>query len=83
MPGDPQGRTFLQLMVEASLKRAIQKSDEMVKEIINRIEGKQRPLDEDEDVQAARGVKVVIVDVQRPNRKQLMPDVGPAPVPKK
>jgi hypothetical protein len=40
VPNDPHRRSYAQLLIEATVKRAISKSDVLVKEIFDRIEGK-------------------------------------------
>jgi hypothetical protein len=40
VPKDPEGRIYLEKLVEAMVKRAIKKSDVLVKEIFDRVEGK-------------------------------------------
>ena len=60
---DKKGRQYAQLLIEAMVKRAIAKSDAMVKEIFERIDG-HVPND---PAQAAQfGVKVIVVDIPRP-----------------
>ena len=40
VPNDPHKRSYAQLLIEATVKRAISKSDVLVKEIFDRVEGK-------------------------------------------
>ena len=69
VPGDPEKRKYYQLMVEAFVKRAITKSDVLMKEAFDRIEG--RVSISDEEAEAIRGVRTIILDVPRPDRRAI------------
>lgn len=73
MPNDPEKRTYLKVLIEAAVKRAITKSDTLVQEIFNRIEGK---INQAEEEKAATGMKVILIDVPRPDRSVI--NVTPA-----
>jgi hypothetical protein len=65
VPGDKQHRTFLEKLVEETVKRAIKKSDVLVREIFERVEGKVAP----DETQANMGVQVILMDkIPRPDR---------------
>ena len=68
---DPLGRTYFQLLIEAMIKRGVAKSDSLVCEIFNRIEGRQNFIVDDDEDGAKRGISVVIVDIPRPENKML------------
>lgn len=40
IPGDKKGRTYFDLLIEKAVRRACNRSDTLVQEIFNRIEGK-------------------------------------------
>jgi uncharacterized protein DUF5681 len=65
VPNDPEKRTYLKVLIEAAVKRAITKSDALVQEIFNRVEGK---ISQAEDEKAVAGMKVILIDVPRPDR---------------
>lgn len=65
VPNDPEKRTYLKVLIEAAVKRAITKSDTLVQEIFNRIEGK---VAQTEEEKTASGMKVILIDVPRPDR---------------
>jgi Family of unknown function (DUF5681) len=73
VPNDPQQRTYLKVLIESAVKRAITKSDALVQEIFNRVEGK---ISQAEDEKAAAGMKVILIDVPRPDRSVI--NVTPA-----
>jgi len=50
------------------VKRAITKSDALVQEIFNRVEGK---VTQAEDEKAAAGMKVILIDIPRPDRSMI------------
>lgn len=58
-PGDKQGRTYAQFFIEALVNRAIAKSDVLIKEVLDRVEG--RVGRSDEESQREHGVKVTVV----------------------
>jgi len=67
VPGDKQHRTFLEKLVEETVKRAIKKSDVLVREIFERVEGKTAP----DETQTNMGVQVILMDkIPRPDREQ-------------
>ena len=73
VPGDRQHRTFLEKLVEETVKRALKKSDVLVKEIFERVEGKTAP----DETQANLGVQVILMDkIPRPDREQFYHDNG-------
>jgi Family of unknown function (DUF5681) len=73
VPGDKQHRTFLEKLVEETVKRAIKKSDVLVREIFERVEGKVAP----DETQANMGVQVILMDkIPRPDREQFYHDNG-------
>ena len=63
VPHDPKGRMYLEKFVEAMVTRAIKKSDFLMKEILDRVEGKV-PTDPAEAAQY--GVKIIIADIPGP-----------------
>jgi len=63
----------LKVLIEAAVKRAITKSDTLVQEIFNRVEGKVNQVEEEK---AASGMKVILIDVPRPDRSVI--NVTPA-----
>lgn len=63
VPKDPEGRLYLEKLVEAMVKRAIKKSDVLMKEIFDRVEGKV-PTNPAEAAQY--GVKIIIADIPGP-----------------
>jgi hypothetical protein len=63
VPNDPQGRLYLEKLVENMVKRAIKKSDVLVKEIFDRVEGK---VPNDPAEAAQYGVKIIIADIPGP-----------------
>lgn len=65
--GDPKKRKYARLLVEAAVKRAVQKSDILMKEIFDRIEGKASMSDEDA-ARTSNAVSVIILDCPRPPR---------------
>jgi uncharacterized protein DUF5681 len=68
VPNDPQKRSYLKVLIEAAVKRAITKSDALVQEIFNRVEGK---VTQAEDEKAAAGMKVILIDIPRPDRSMI------------
>ena len=73
VPGDKQHRTFLEKLVEETVKRAIKKSDVLVREIFERVEGKVAP----DETQANMGVQVILMDgIPRPDRSQFYRNNG-------
>lgn len=69
VPGDRQSRTYLDKLIQSAVDRAIKRSDTLVQEIFNRIEGK---VMQTEDEKAASGMKVVVIDVPRPDRSAMI-----------
>jgi hypothetical protein len=63
VPNDPQGRMYLEKLVESMVKRAIKKSDVLMKEIFDRVEGK---VPNDPAEAAQYGVKIIIADIPGP-----------------
>ncbi len=59
---DKKGRQYAQLLIEAMVKRAIAKSDTLVKEIFDRVEGHVASA---EETSQSHG-NVIIVDIPRP-----------------
>lgn len=74
VPNDPQKRNYYHLLIEAFVKRAITKSDVLVKEIFDRIEGRVAP--NEEEALGKIGVEVVVLDIPRPDRSTI--NVTPA-----
>jgi hypothetical protein len=68
-PGDKRHRTYAQALIEAALNRAIAKSDVLAKEIFDRIEGRVGPVEN--DIQRQPGVRVIVLDVPRPDRSAI------------
>ena len=61
---DSKGRQYAQLLIEAMVKRAISRSDTLVKEIFDRVEGRITPA---EATSGLRG-NTIIIDIPRPPR---------------
>jgi len=61
------GKTLAHLLVQAFIKRAIKKSDVLMKEAFDRLEGKLTP---SEETVGKIGVEVVILDCPRPDRSE-------------
>jgi hypothetical protein len=70
VPGDPEQRSYKKLLVQTLVKRAITRSDVLMKEIFDRVEGRVRL--NDEETAAQLGVKVVVIDVARPDYSDLI-----------
>jgi len=77
VPNDPEKRTYARLLVESMVKRAITKSDMLMKEIFDRVEG--RVSIPEEERLGNIGVEVVVIDIPRPDRSAI--NVTPAPKP--
>jgi hypothetical protein len=75
VPGDPKKRSYAQLFIESVMKRAITKSDVLAKEIFDRIEGKIPQIGEESTTTV--GVKVVILDLPRPQRTSAITVASP------
>ena len=60
---DKKGRQYAQLLIEAMVKRAIAKSDTLVKEIFERVEGH---VPNDPAAAAQFGNRIIVVDMPRP-----------------
>ena len=63
VPGDRRNRTYLEKLVVEMVDRAMRKSDVLMKEILDRVEGKV-PADPAEAAQY--GVKIIIADIPGP-----------------
>ena len=61
---DKSGKQYAQLLIEAMVKRAISRSDTLVKEIFDRVEGRIPPA---EETSGSRG-NTIIIDIPRPPR---------------
>jgi hypothetical protein len=61
---DKKGRQYAQLLIAAMVKRAISRSDTLVKEIFDRVEGRILPA---EETSGSRG-NTIIIDIPRPPR---------------
>ena len=61
---DKKGRQYAQLLIEAMVKRAISRSDTLVKEIFDRVEGR---ITRAEETSGSRG-NTIIIDIPRPPR---------------
>jgi len=73
IPGDKQHRTLLEKLVETTVKRALKKSDTLMKEIVERLDGAVSK----EESQANVGVRVILMDkIPRPDREQFYHDNG-------
>ena len=70
---DPQDRSYFELLVEAAVKRAITKSDTLVMEIFNRIEGRVGSVEEETD--RSKELRVIVQDIPRPHKEPI--DIGP------
>jgi uncharacterized protein DUF5681 len=69
-PGDKLGRSYAQLLIASVVKRATKKSDLLVKEIFDRMEGK---VATPEPGKADTGVRVILMDgVPRPDRSRFI-----------
>jgi hypothetical protein len=69
-PGDKLGRSYVQLLIASVVKRATKKSDILVKEIFDRIEGK---VAIPEPGKAETGVRVILMDrIPRPDRSRFI-----------
>jgi hypothetical protein len=66
-PKDKQKRQFAQKLIREWYDRAMKKSDLLLIEILNRIEGKLAP-ETDQERKSERDYKVVVLDVPRPPR---------------
>ena len=63
-------RSYLQVLIASVVKRATKKSDILVKEIFDRIEGK---VATPEPVKAETGVRVILMDgIPRPDRSRFI-----------
>ena len=70
VPSDKLGRSYAQLLIASVVKRATKKSDILVKEIFDRIEGK---VATPEPVKAETGVRVILMDgIPRPDRSRFI-----------
>jgi Family of unknown function (DUF5681) len=78
VPGDPEGRCYAEVLVAEILKRAIESSDILAKEVFDRIEGKQQG----GEVNANIGVRVVVLNSPRPGRPILPAPTNGVPTPK-
>jgi uncharacterized protein DUF5681 len=73
VPNDRYKRTYLQLLIESGVKRAIKKSDALFKEIFDRIEGKMASKESAENT----GVRVILMDgIPRPDRSEFYHNNG-------
>jgi hypothetical protein len=66
-PKDKQKRQFAQKLIREWYDRAMKKSDLLLIEILNRIEGKLAP-ETDQERKSERVYKAVVLDVPRPPR---------------
>jgi hypothetical protein len=70
VPGDKKHRTYIEKLIEETVARATKRSDVLVKEIFDRIEGK---VATPEPVKADTGVRVILMDkVPRPDRSRFI-----------
>jgi hypothetical protein len=65
-PKDKQKRKFAQILVREWLARAIEKSDLLLIEILNRLEGKLAP-DTEHERAAEHEIKVLVADMPGPD----------------
>jgi Family of unknown function (DUF5681) len=73
IPGDKQHRTLLEKLVETTVKRALKKSDTLMKEIVERLDGAVVREESPENV----GARVILMDkIPRPDREQFYHDNG-------
>jgi hypothetical protein len=70
VPHDMQKRQYVDLLIESMVKRAIAKSDPLIKEIFERVEGH---VPNDPAAAAQFGNRIIVVDIPRPPK---MIDVG-------
>jgi hypothetical protein len=73
------GRTYAEAIADELARRSLKGDIRAVAELADRAEG--RPGQNNTVTEEAKGVKVVIIDVPRPQRGVWMPDVGPGPLP--
>jgi Family of unknown function (DUF5681) len=62
VPHDKQRHQYIDLLIESMVKRAISRSDTLVKEIFDRVEGRITPA---EETSGSRG-NTIIIDIPRP-----------------
>jgi hypothetical protein len=73
IPGDKQHRTLLEKLVETTVKRALKKSDTLMKEIVERLDGAVVREESPENI----GVRVILMDkIPRPDRSQFIHNNG-------
>ena len=70
VPHDKQRRQYVDLLIESMVKRAIAKSDPLIKEIFERVEGH---VPKDPAAAAVFGNRIIVLDMPRPPK---MIDVG-------
>jgi len=79
VPGDAPGRTFAEAIADELARRALKGDIRAAQELADRAEG--RPGQNNPVTEANQGVKVIVLDIPRPQRGLYMPDVGPGPLP--
>jgi hypothetical protein len=79
VPNDPEGRCYAQLLISEAVKRAIDSSDVLVKEIFDRIEGKPH---QSAELNGNIGVQVLVLNSPRPGRPILPAPTNGVPTPK-
>jgi len=73
IPGDKQHRTLLEKLVETTVKRALKKSDTLMKEIVERLDGAVAK----EENPANVGVRVILMDgIPRTDRSAFIHNSG-------
>jgi len=74
VPGDPEGRTFAEAIVDSLARSALKGDIRAAQELADRAEGRPSQMSPPAE---EKGVKVIIVDMPRPQVGVWMPDVGP------
>jgi len=72
-----QGQTYLQGIIDEWIRRAMASSDTLLKEILDRIDGR---VGTEEQENTGHAETIVVIDIPRPDRnsKEVMPSVGPS-----
>ena len=79
VPGDARDRTYAEAIADELARRALKGDIRATAELADRAEG--RPGQNKTVTEEDKGIKVVVIDVPRPQRGVWMPDVGPGPLP--
>jgi hypothetical protein len=80
VPDDAEGRTYAEAIAEKLVQLALKGDIRAAQELADRGEGRPSQMAPPAE---QRGVKVVVIDVPRPQHGTFMPDVGPSHLPPK